>query len=160
MLYEVITPSVGAATRAPRPFHRVITSYSIHYTKLYEYIIRSYTKSAYPFLQQLRDALQRSALELNRRFYCIAESDLNDPRIIRDQSLGGMGLDAQWSDDFHHALHTLLTGESDGYYSDFGGVSWLADAMRQGYAYTGQVSRYRGRRHGAAAWGCGAGKFA
>lgn len=116
-------------------------------------------ESAYPFLQELKEVTARGAQQVNRRFYVIAESDLNDPRVIRDRRLGGMGLDAQWCDDFHHGLHTLLTGETDGYYADFGSVALMAESMRQAYAYTGQVSAFRRRRHGAEPWGCDAGQF-
>ena len=70
---------------------------------------------------------------LGRHLVLIAESDLNDPRVVRPWELGGFGLDAQWSDDIHHALHTVLTGEHDGYYSDFGSVTDLATAMTRPY---------------------------
>ncbi len=105
--------------------------------------------SATPFLQELADAAHRVADRVGRRVYLVAESDLNDPRLILPPELGGFGLDAQWCDDFHHSLHVLLTGERDGYYQDFDGVSDLARAFRNGYVYAGQHSRYRGRRHGA-----------
>ncbi len=104
--------------------------------------------SAVPFLQQLARAARRASEDLNRRCYLIAESDLNDARIINPEALGGYGLDAQWSDDFHHSLHVLLTGERDGYYSDFGGVEQLARVWRQGWAYTGEYSVSRRRSHG------------
>ena len=106
--------------------------------------------TAYPFLQEVADAVHERAEKLNRRVYVIAESDLNDPRVIHPTELGGWGYDSQWSDDFHHSLHTLLTGEQSGYYSDFGAVSDLARVMTRGYVYTGQSSKYRGRRFGAA----------
>lgn len=76
------------------------------------------------------------------------ESALNDTRLIRSRELGGFGLDAQWNDDFHHALHTLLTGEKTGYYRDFGRLWHLAKAYQEGYVYTGEHSAYRRRRHG------------
>jgi maltooligosyltrehalose trehalohydrolase len=79
----------------------------------------------------------------------IAESDLNDPRVIRSPEIGGFGLDAQWSDDFHHAAHALLTGERTGYYQDFGCLDDLAQAYRGGFVYTGQHSTFRRRRHGS-----------
>ena len=116
-------------------------------------------ESARPFLQELADETEEAALRANRRFHIIAESDLNDPRLIRDRRLGGMGLSAQWCDDFHHALHALLTGETDGYYADFGSVSMMARAMCEGYAFTGQPSTYRKRRHGAVPWGCDPERF-
>ncbi len=90
--------------------------------------------------------------ELRRRVpsdrYVIAESDLNDPRLVEPVERGGYGLDAQWADDFHHALHAVLTGERAGYYGDFGSLEQLATALRQAYVYTGQRSQHRGRRHG------------
>ncbi len=100
--------------------------------------------SAVPFLQELARATRRA----DRPFYLIAESDLNDPRLICPEATGGLGLDAQWSDDFHHCLHVLITGERSGYYEDFGGVQQLAKIIREGYAYTGEYSRFRKRRHG------------
>jgi maltooligosyltrehalose trehalohydrolase len=104
--------------------------------------------SARPFLEALGRTVHRAADRLNRRIYSIAESDLNDTRIIRPRELGGFALDAQWNDDFHHALHALLTGEQSGYYQDFGGLRHLARAWRRGYVYDGQYSGYRQRSHG------------
>jgi len=83
-----------------------------------------------------------------RIFIIIAESDLNNARLILPRALGGYGLDAQWSDDFHHSLHVLLTGEMHGYYSDFGGTEFLAQVLRDGYAYVDKYSPHRGRRQG------------
>ncbi len=104
--------------------------------------------SARPFLEELATAVHQQVERLDRRAYLIAESDLNDTKLIRSQKLGGYGLDAQWNDDFHHALHTLLTGEQDGYYQDFGKIAHLAKAFSEGYIYSGQYSQYRRRRHG------------
>ncbi len=104
--------------------------------------------SAASFLQELARATHARAVELGRRFYLIAESDSNDARVIRPELLGGLGLDAQWSDDFHHSLHVLLTGERDSYYADFAGVRDLAKVYAQGYCYTGQYSVFRKRKHG------------
>jgi maltooligosyltrehalose trehalohydrolase len=104
--------------------------------------------SAQPFLEDLSLAVKEQADHLNRQVYLIAESDLNDTRPIRSRDFGGYGLDAVWNDDFHHALHTLLTGERAGYYSDFGKVGDLAKAWRHGYIYDGRHSPYRRRRHG------------
>ncbi|HET9982299.1 MAG TPA: malto-oligosyltrehalose trehalohydrolase [Longimicrobiales bacterium] len=105
--------------------------------------------SARPFLKELGEAVHRLAAGLGRHVYLIAESDLNDPRLVTDVAAGGYGLDAQWADDFHHALHALLTGERGGYYQDYGSVEDLARAFRTGYVYSGQYSRFRDRRHGA-----------
>jgi maltooligosyltrehalose trehalohydrolase len=104
--------------------------------------------SAHPFLEQLATAVHQKAERLSRRVYLIAESDLNDTKLIRSQELGGYGLDAQWNDDFHHALHTVLTGEQDGYYQDFGKMAHLTKAFTEGYVYSGQYSPYRKRHHG------------
>jgi maltooligosyltrehalose trehalohydrolase len=80
--------------------------------------------------------------------FVIAESDLNDPRLVESPERGGYGLDAQWADDFHHALHAVLTGEQSGYYADFGSLEQLAAALRGPYVYAGHYSRHRRRRHG------------
>ena len=72
----------------------------------------------------------------------IAESDLNDPRLLWSLDRGGFGIDAQWSDDFHHALHAVLTGERGGYYEDFGRLEHLAKALRHAYVYDGQHSKH------------------
>jgi maltooligosyltrehalose trehalohydrolase len=105
--------------------------------------------SARTFLQELAEAVHEEGERINRRVYLIPESALNDPRLIRPSELGGYGLDAQWNDDFHHALHTLLTGEKAGYYRDFGRVEHLAKAFAEGYVYTGEYAPYRRRRHGS-----------
>ncbi|MBN1152378.1 MAG: malto-oligosyltrehalose trehalohydrolase [Dehalococcoidia bacterium] len=109
--------------------------------------------SAYPFLSQLVDETRAESARQGRPLYLIGESDLNDPRLIKSREYGGMGLDAQWNDDYHHALHTLLTGEVRGYYSDFGCIQHLGQALRGGYVYNGQYSTYRKRSHGAPAEG-------
>ncbi len=80
--------------------------------------------------------------------YLIAESDLNDVRVINPPEYGGHGIDAQWSDDFHHCLHTLLTGEDLGYYQDFGTPEHLVQVLQKGYLFDGIYSRFRKRRHG------------
>ena len=107
-------------------------------------------RSAYPFLEELAAVVHAQAERLNRQVYLIAESNLNDTRLLRPPALGGYGLDAQWNDDFHHALHALLTGEQAGYYQDFGTLAHLSTAWSAGYVYTGQYSAYRQRRHGHA----------
>jgi maltooligosyltrehalose trehalohydrolase len=105
--------------------------------------------SAEPFLQDLTTAVRDCAERLGRRIWTIAESDLNDPRVITPKAQLGLGFDSQWSDDFHHALHVLLTGERDGYYASFGKVSDLARTIPTGYLYVGQHSPYRQRKYGA-----------
>ncbi|MDQ2784287.1 MAG: malto-oligosyltrehalose trehalohydrolase [Chloroflexota bacterium] len=104
--------------------------------------------SAYPFLRELADVTHARALAIGRPFALIAESDLNDAKVIRPPTECGYGMDAQWSDDFHHALHVLLTGEQRGYYADFTTVDALAQAFRESFVYAGQYSTHRQRRHG------------
>ncbi|HEY8134260.1 MAG TPA: malto-oligosyltrehalose trehalohydrolase, partial [Thermoanaerobaculia bacterium] len=104
--------------------------------------------SAEPFLQDLTTAVRDRARELGRRIYSIAESDLNDPRVITPRESLGLGFDTQWSDDLHHALHALLTREKTGYYIGYGTAADLASAISSGYLYTGQHSVYRGRKYG------------
>ena len=107
-----------------------------------------FDRSAYPFLRELADAVRNRGSRLGRSLYLIAESDLNDARLLLPPDHNGFGLDAQWSDDFHHSFHALLTGERAGYYEDFGNLSDLAETLRQGWLYSGQYSKYRQRRHG------------
>lgn len=104
--------------------------------------------SALPFVEQLSLAIHRRARELGREVQVIAESDRNDSRITRDLEKGGWGVDATWNDDIHHAVHVLLTAERTGYYADFGGVERLAIGLSEGFAFSGQYSKYRRRSHG------------
>jgi maltooligosyltrehalose trehalohydrolase len=104
--------------------------------------------SARPFLRELADAVRLQGERLNRRVYTIAESNLNDPRLIRSTETGGFGIDAQWCDDFHHALRTTLTSDQGGYFADFHGFDDLVKAYRDGFVQDGRESQYRGRRHG------------
>jgi maltooligosyltrehalose trehalohydrolase len=115
--------------------------------------------AAQPFLEQLALEVDALQAQLGRHLVLIPESDLNDPRLLWSRERGGYGLDAQWSDDFHHALHTVLTGERDGYYRDFGALSDLAQALRQAFVYDGRYSAHRRRRHGRAPTGLGGHRF-
>jgi maltooligosyltrehalose trehalohydrolase len=115
--------------------------------------------SAINFLEQLADEVAALEREIGRQLLLIAESHLNDPRVVRPSAIGGYGLQAQWSDDFHHALHTVLTGERTGYYADFGTIADLAKALRQAWVYDGRYSKNRGRRHGRAPLGLSGHKF-
>ena len=109
--------------------------------------------AARTFIEDLVTAVQERAEQLNRRVYLIAESSSNDARLITPRHAGGLGSDAQWCDDFHHSLHTLLTGELNGYYQDYGQVSHLAKAVREGFVYAGEYSSYRRRSHGTSSQG-------
>ena len=99
-------------------------------------------------LEQLAQDVATLEAQLGRPLTLIAESDLNDPRLITPREAGGLGLDAQWSDDFHHALHSNLTGEANGYYADFHSLDALAKTLERGFFHDGTFSSFRGRTHG------------
>jgi maltooligosyltrehalose trehalohydrolase len=106
-------------------------------------------RSANHFLEQLATETETLAATLSRRLVLIAESDLNDPRLVTPREAFGLGMNAQWSDDFHHALFTVLNREPEaGYYSDFGTLAHLAKAIEQTFVYDGIYSNYRRRVHG------------
>jgi len=107
-------------------------------------------RSAIHFMEQLSTEVEILSAMLERRLVLIAESDLNDPRMVRPREAGGYGMDAQWSDDFHHALFTVLHkgDEGKGYYTDFGSFKKLAKALTSVFVYDGIYSRYRRRIHG------------
>nr|HEV7955137.1 malto-oligosyltrehalose trehalohydrolase [Candidatus Acidoferrales bacterium] len=104
--------------------------------------------SARKFLEELSAECHAAGQKLNRPVYLIAESDRNDAKVVEGSEVGGWGLDASWNDDFHHALHVLMTGERNGYYEDYSGVEDLARAFRDGFIYAGQYSTFRQKRHG------------
>jgi len=106
-----------------------------------------------PFLQELGQEVADLAGKLGRRVHIFPESDLNTLFFLRSREHGGCGFDAQWTDDFHHSLHTLLTGERSGYYQGFGTLDQMAKALAGGFVYTGQYSPFRRRRHGVPADG-------
>ena len=106
-------------------------------------------QSPQPFIAELVETVHRARERWNRKLFLIVESDLNDVRFLRSPEMGGYGLDAHWNDDFHHALHTLLTGEHSHYYVDFGNLSQLAKAWREGFVYSGEYSPWRDHRHGS-----------
>jgi maltooligosyltrehalose trehalohydrolase len=107
-----------------------------------------YDLSAKPFLQEVADAVEARVSQPTYKRFLIAESELNDTKVLSPKETGGFGLDAQWCDDFHHCVHTLLTGEKLSYYSDFGTIKDMEKAMRQGFVYDGTYSVHRHRRHG------------
>jgi maltooligosyltrehalose trehalohydrolase len=102
-------------------------------------------------VQELAEAVHDLGQHLGRSVLVIAESDFNDPRVVRSPERGGYGCDAQWCDDFHHAVHVALTGERAGYYADFGGVEPVAKALRDRFVLDGGYSSFRDRHHGAPA---------
>ena len=104
--------------------------------------------SATHILEQLTEEVRRFGESAGRRLVLIAESDLNDPRLMRPVAEGGYGLDSQWSDDFHHALHSAVTGETRGYYAGIGSLAQVAKALTSGYVFDGQYAPARDRVHG------------
>ncbi|HEX3999037.1 MAG TPA: malto-oligosyltrehalose trehalohydrolase [Pirellulales bacterium] len=107
-----------------------------------------YDASALHILSDIRAAVHRAGSEQNRTVHVVAESNLNDVRVVDPPERGGHGLDGAWSDDFHHCVHALLTGERDGYYQDFGEATQLVKALNEVYVYDGCYSPFRRRRHG------------
>jgi malto-oligosyltrehalose synthase/malto-oligosyltrehalose trehalohydrolase len=99
-------------------------------------------------LEELATEVAALSAHLGRPLTLIAESDLNDTELVLPREAGGAGLDAQWNDDFHHAVHTALTGDDSGYYVDFGPLRSLAKVFEKGFFYDGTWSTFRGRDHG------------
>jgi len=129
----------------------------LRFDAVHEYIDRS----AVHFMEQLSLEVERLGATLGKEYYLIAESDLNDPRVIRPREADGYGMDSQWSDDFHHSLFTLLyTREPDkAYYKDFGTMADLHKALKHAYVYDGKYSSYRKCKHGRPAEGLSAHHF-
>ena len=107
-------------------------------------------RSAVHFMEQLSSEVDRLSSTLGRDLFLIAESDLNDPKVIRPREAGGYGMDAQWSDDFHHALFTIIYDKEPGrgYYDDFGTLAQLEKSLKRAFVYDGEYSRYRHHSHG------------
>lgn len=104
--------------------------------------------TAIHILEELSAETDALAAELGRPLSLVAESDLNDPRLITPRGRGGLGMTAQWDDDIHHAIHAAVSGEQQGYYSDFGSLEALASTLKHGYYHAGTYSSFRHRRHG------------
>ncbi|WKG06304.1 malto-oligosyltrehalose trehalohydrolase [Mycolicibacterium sp. HK-90] len=104
--------------------------------------------TAIHLLEELAIETDALAEDLGKPLSLIAESDLNDPRLITPRDRGGYGLAAQWDDDIHHAIHTAVSGERQGYYADFGSLATLAQTLKHGYFHAGTYSSFRHRRHG------------
>ncbi|OBA76601.1 malto-oligosyltrehalose trehalohydrolase [Mycobacterium sp. 1554424.7] len=104
--------------------------------------------TAVHILEELATETDGLSSQLGRPLSLIAESDLNDPRLITPRGHNGYGLTAQWADDIHHAIHTAVSGERQGYYADFGSLGALAETLRHGYFHAGTYSSFRRRRHG------------
>ncbi len=104
--------------------------------------------TAIPILEELSAETDALAEQLGRPLSLVAESDLNDPRMITPRRDGGYGMTAQWDDDIHHAVHTAVSGERQGYYADFGSLATLATTLRHGFFHAATYSSFRQRRHG------------
>lgn len=109
--------------------------------------------SARNFIEELAGRVRKLERESGRKKVLIAEFDLNNPRYIQRREQGGYDLDGQWIDEYHHALHSLITGEVDGYYEDFGHIDHLARSLQDSYVYTGQYSAHRKKLFGRKAEG-------
>jgi len=130
-----------------------VTEYHIDALRL-DAIHGIYDFSARHILKEMAATVHAQSEKLNRRIVVIAESDLNDSRVIDRPSTGGYDLDGQWNDDFHHALRVVLTEEQKGYYQDFDGINDLVSAVRDGFVYQGRHSVHRRRRHGNSSRHC------
>ncbi|MFZ3302608.1 MAG: malto-oligosyltrehalose trehalohydrolase [Mycobacterium sp.] len=104
--------------------------------------------TAIPILEELSAETEALAEQLGRPLSLVAESDLNDPRMVTPRRDGGYGMTAQWDDDIHHAIHTAVSGERQGYYADFGSLATLATTLRHGFFHAATYSSFRQRRHG------------
>ncbi|PYP81031.1 MAG: malto-oligosyltrehalose trehalohydrolase [Gemmatimonadetes bacterium] len=108
---------------------------------------------ALAFLEELSDEVHELGRRMGRKVQLMAESDLNDPRLIRPPEHGGYGVDAQWADDVHHTIHATLTGERHGYYQDFQGIATIADVYREPFFYSWRYAPHRDRMHGRSSAG-------
>ena len=112
-----------------------------------------YDFGALQFLEELSDEVHELGRRLGRKVQLMAESDLNDPRLVTPPGRGGYGMDAQWADDVHHSIHTTLTGERHGYYQDFQGIATIADVYREPFFYARRYAPHRDRTHGRSSAG-------
>jgi maltooligosyltrehalose trehalohydrolase len=104
--------------------------------------------TAFHILEELAAETDQLSQQVGRPLSLIAESDLNDPRLITPRDQHGYGMTAQWADDVHHAIHTAVSGERQGYYADFGSLATLSQTLRHGFFHAGTYSSFRRRRHG------------
>ena len=118
-----------------------------------------FDEGAKHILLELSENKETLENELGRKLYLIAESDLNDPKTVKSPSIGGHGMDSQWLDDFHHSVHTLITGENGGYYADFGAVELLKKSIEKGFVYDGIYSNFRRRDFGGPSSGFSGERF-
>jgi maltooligosyltrehalose trehalohydrolase len=137
---EVRRYIVGCALRWMRDFHADgLRLDAVH---------ALFDTTAIHILEELSAETDALAEQLGRPLSLVAESDLNDPRMITARADHGLGMAAQWDDDIHHAIHTAVSGERQGYYADFGSLATLAKTLREGFFHAGTYSSFRQRRHG------------
>lgn len=118
-----------------------------------------FDRNAVTIWDELQTAVGQWEQRSGRRFYLIAESDLNSPRVVRPPALGGLGFQSQWMDDFHHALYVLLDPDGKKHYADFGRLEQLAKAYTEGFVHTNEWVGFRRRRHGASSAGLSGDRF-
>ena len=118
-----------------------------------------YDTGAVSFWELTRQRIELLQQKIGRTFYLVAESDLNSPRVVKSPEVGGMGFEAQWLDDFHHALYVLLDEEGQERYADFGQMEQLAKAYTDGFVHSGEYVKFRKRKHGASSVGILGEKF-
>jgi maltooligosyltrehalose trehalohydrolase len=118
-----------------------------------------YDFGARHILQDIKETADQAGRNLGRQIHIVAESDLNDVRLLLPPERGGYGLDAQWSDDFHHMVHAILTGERQGYYEDYGSPAQFPQLLEQTFVLNGSYSAHRDRRHGGPAAGLPGDRF-
>jgi maltooligosyltrehalose trehalohydrolase len=118
-----------------------------------------YDLGARHILQDIKDVADTAAQKRGRQVHIVAESDRNDVRLLRPPQQGGYGIDAQWSDDFHHLVHVALTGERQGYYEDYGAPEQFPRVIENTFVLNGCYSAHRGRRHGGSAAGLPGDRF-
>ena len=118
-----------------------------------------YDTGAVHFWELVHDKVKKLEEKTNKKFYLIAESDLNSPKVVKDPSNGGYGFDAQWLDDLHHALYVILNPADLERYYDFGKMDQLVKAYRDGFVHSGEWVKFRKRKHGASSAGLDGNRF-
>ncbi len=159
-------PAVNLDHKGSREVRRFFSENALMWLKDYHFdglrldaVHAFFDDSAIHFLEYLAVEVEALAAQVGRTLVLIPESDLNDPRLVTSREAGGYGLDAQWSDDFHHALHSVLACECNGYYEDFGSLKQLAKALQRAFVYDGIYSSHRDRVHGRPVMGLSAHRF-
>ncbi|QCR23190.1 malto-oligosyltrehalose trehalohydrolase [Pontibacter sp. SGAir0037] len=148
------------------PVREYFSNNPIHWFKNYhidglrlDAIHTIYDTGAVSFWELTYNKIKQLEQKLGKSFYMIAESDLNSPRVIKSPEMGGFGFDAQWLDDFHHALYVKLDKEGQHLYEDFGQMEQVGKAYKEGFVHSGDYVRFRKRKHGASSAGVSGNKF-